>query len=88
MADVIEIPQRITSEVILGIAKKFNAELDKLPIHSHGTVLHAMNGLLQHRQINDKIEGDMKMQAAYAEAERKQKEAELRDRFGIQPANA
>lgn len=42
----------IESNVLLGIAKKWNQELEAMPLQSQGTVISLLNSLMQHRKLN------------------------------------
>jgi hypothetical protein len=50
----------VTSEVMLGMAKKMNAEMEKLPLQSHAAIINFLTSLVQHRQITMKILMDEK----------------------------
>lgn len=40
------------SSVIFGIAKKWTAELEAMPIQSQGTIISMLNAAMQHRKLN------------------------------------
>lgn len=43
--------QEITSDEIFGIAKKFNRELDALPMHTHSAICEMVRVGMQHRNL-------------------------------------
>lgn len=40
------------SNTLFGIAKKWTAELEAMPIQSQGTIISLLNAALQHRKLN------------------------------------
>lgn len=72
-------PQHHTTEVILGISKKMNKELEELPLHEHATLITLLNSLMQMRQIAMQIE----QQKQQAEAQRAHQEQAALAKFGL-----
>jgi hypothetical protein len=56
--------QEITSEVMYGIAKKFNKEMEAFPLHTHSAIVELVRVGMQHRSLAAQRE----------EAERKQEQ--------------
>ena len=82
-------------ERLSGIAKKIGKELEDLPLQTHATVIHMLQGFLNHRQLNLQMlqqQAKQEMQDKQMEmaiAEQKRQEAErFRRESGIEVVRA
>lgn len=80
----------IESNVLLGIAKKWNSELEAMPLQSQGTVISLLNSLMQHRKLNleqqvhqKQVEAQERQQAWMEAQEKKQQQTTDLARAGI-----
>jgi len=61
--------QELSSNEIFGIAKKFNAEIEQFPMHTHSAIVEMVRVGMQHRNLS--------MQAAAQEAQKEMQEKQL-----------
>jgi len=58
-------PEAPPTEVVYGIAKKMTLELEKLPLHTHATIVNMLRMTVEHR----KVELDNQVQAEQIKAQ-------------------
>lgn len=53
----------MSSAEMFGTAKKFNHDLEQLPLHTHGAIVSLLNNAFQHRQVAMQHEEKLRQQS-------------------------
>jgi hypothetical protein len=68
----------VKGDELFGIAKKFNRELEELPLHTHSAIVEALRISVQHRQIAmQRAEHEAEMERRNQQIELQKKQVDL-----------